>query len=146
MEKLPKLNKMQAMQHLLSAHNSIYVHVDTRRSGVMLPEQLMGKPQITLQVGYHMPVPIRDLNLDSDGWSATLLFGRTQFFVSETGIGYHWPSDTPPEITIQRRDEVGTSTSTKATAAIAKAKARGWRVIDGDKGKDDADGGGKDAG
>ena len=162
----PNLTKQEALESLLAAHRSIYVHLDTRHPGVIVPEALRGQPQLALQLGYNMAIPIADLHCDDNGWSATLSFGRRPFFcavpwgavffiVSETGIGCHWPLDTPPEVVVQREGEEAKpalALRPKKTVAAVSADAvtkklrlpAGWIVIDGGKKEvAAADGGGR---
>ena len=42
----------------------VYVHLDPRREGVVLPEFLREQPRLVLQYGYNMPVPMHDLTID----------------------------------------------------------------------------------
>ena len=147
MESLPRLNKMQALQQMLATYGTIYVHVDSRRSGVMLPPSLMNKPQVPLLLGLDLPVPIRDLKCDVEGWSATLSFNRRPFFcvipwsavyciMSEAQYGYRWTGDTPPEVEQQIKDETERAAAKVAQSDKPAAKSRmpaGWRVLDGGK-------------
>ena len=142
MNLLPKADKRKAFEHLLSVHHSIYIHVDTRRDGVVLPKALLNRPQVALQIGLHLrPTPVAGLDIDNSGWKATLSFNQTPFLctipwsavyfiVSETGIGYHWPDATPPEVTVQRADE-NEKASEKTSARSRMPK--GWAVLDGGK-------------
>jgi stringent starvation protein B len=60
----------------LLAQDWAYVVVDGRQPGVDLPDWLR-EPEVTLQIGYDMPLPIPDLAIDDDGVTATLSFQRT---------------------------------------------------------------------
>jgi len=96
----------------LLERSSIYVHLDPRQPAVVVPPWFKKQPQLVLQVGLNMPVPIPDLRLDDDGLSCTLSFNRSGFFcavpwssvfamVGEDGRGMVWPDDVPAEVTRQ---------------------------------------------
>lgn len=55
----------------------VSLYLDARRAGVRLPPALTESPQVVLQYGHGMPVPIADLTVDGDGIGATLSFART---------------------------------------------------------------------
>ena len=59
---------------------SLFVHLDPRRTGVVVPKWFLGQPQLVLQVGLNMPIPIPDLRVDDDGLSCTLSFSRSPFW------------------------------------------------------------------
>ena len=88
------------------------MHLDPRAEGVVVPAWFKRQPQLVLQVGLNMPVPIPDLRIDEDGMSCTLSFNRSPFFcvipwssayamVGEDGRGMVWPDDVPPEVASQ---------------------------------------------
>ena len=64
----------------LLERSSVYVHLDPRQDAVVVPAWFKKQPQLVLQVGMNMPVPIPDLRLDDDGMSCTLSFNRAPFF------------------------------------------------------------------
>jgi stringent starvation protein B len=70
------VHKKQLLLDLL-ARSSVFVQLDGRAEGVELPEWLRGDPQVVLQLGYDLAIPIPDLVVDDDGFSATLSFRRT---------------------------------------------------------------------
>ncbi|MDI3289828.1 ClpXP protease specificity-enhancing factor SspB [Polyangium sp. 15x6] len=91
---------------------SMFVHLDPRRSGVLVPKRFLDKPQLVLQVGMNMFVPIPDLKVDDEGITCTLSFDRAPFWcrmpwnaiyalVGEDGRGMMWPTDIPPEVVAQ---------------------------------------------
>lgn len=99
---------------LLAREPSVYVHLDPRRPGVSIPKWFTGQPQLVLQIGMNMPIPIPDLKVDDEGVSCTLSFSRTPF---KCRIPWHaiwalvgddqrggmvWPEDVPPELAAQR--------------------------------------------
>lgn len=94
--------------------SSVFVHLDPRADGVTVPPWFKKQPQLVLQIGLNMPVPIPDLSLDGDGVSCTLSFNRSPQFcnvpwkaiyalVGEDGRGMVWPDDVPPEVAAQTR-------------------------------------------
>jgi hypothetical protein len=96
----------------LLERSSVYVHLDPRRDAVVVPVWLKKQPQLVLQVGLNMQVPIPDLNLDDDGMSCTLSFNRSPFYcvvpwssvfamVGDDGRGVVWPDDVPAEVARQ---------------------------------------------
>lgn len=91
---------------------SLFVHLDPRRTGVLVPKWFMGQSQLVLQVGLNMAIPIPDLKLDDTGITCTLSFNRAPFWcrlpwsaiyalVGEDGRGMVWPEDVPPEVAQQ---------------------------------------------
>jgi stringent starvation protein B len=96
----------------LLERSSVYVHLDPRQEAVVVPALHKKKPQLVLQVGLNMPVPIPDLRLDDDGMSCTLSFNRVPFYcvvpwasvfaiVGDDGRGMVWPDDVPVEVARQ---------------------------------------------
>jgi hypothetical protein len=96
----------------LLERSSVYVHLDPRHVTAVVPAWFKKQPQLVLQVGMNMPVPIPDLHVDDDGLSCTLSFNRSPFFcvvpwasvfamVGDDGRGMVWPEDVPAEIARQ---------------------------------------------
>ncbi|HEU4410445.1 MAG TPA: ClpXP protease specificity-enhancing factor SspB [Polyangiaceae bacterium] len=92
--------------------SSVFVHLDPRKEGVQVPAWLKRQPQLVLQVGYQMAVPIPDLTVGDEALSGTLSFNRAPFLcsipwssvfalVSSEGRGMVWPPDVPPEVASQ---------------------------------------------
>lgn len=88
---------------------SVYIHLDPRREGVVVPKWFTQQPQLVLQVGLNMAVRIPDLDVGDDGVSCTLSFNRSPFWchlpwsavyglVGEDGRGMIWPDDVPEEL------------------------------------------------
>lgn len=99
---------------LLLKGPSLFVHLDPRKKGVVVPKGFTGQPQLVLQVGLDMAIPIKDLEVGDDGISCTLSFARTPFWcnmpwhavyalVGEDGRGMVWPEDVPPEVAAQQQ-------------------------------------------
>ena len=95
---------------------TVFVHLDPRHEGVRVPPWFKKQPQLVLQVGLNMTVPIPDLNVDDDCMSCTLSFSRSPFFcylpwhaiyaiVGEDFRGMVWPDDVPPEVAAQLKNQ-----------------------------------------
>lgn len=54
----------------------LYVGVNPKHERVIVPPNWKAKEHMILQVGYQMPVPIRDLHIDADGVSGIFSFDR----------------------------------------------------------------------
>src|SRR5579883_1488941 len=96
----------------LLERSSVNVHLDPRQTAVVVPPWFKKQPQLVLQIGLNMPVPIPDLRLDDQGMSCTLSFNRSPFYcvvpwgsvfamVGEDGRGMVWPDDVPAEVARQ---------------------------------------------
>jgi stringent starvation protein B len=122
----------------LLERSSVYVHLDPRQASVAVPAGFKKQPQLVLQVGLNMPVPIKDLQLDDEGMSCTLSFSRTPFFCvvpwssvfaiigCDDGRGMVWPDDVPAEVTRQAegREQVPPARKELPKAvAVAEASA-----------------------
>jgi ClpX C4-type zinc finger len=125
----------------LLEHSSIYVHLDPRRADVVVPPWFKKQPQLVLQVGRNMRVPILDLGLDQEGLTATLSFSRVPFFcivpwpsvfamVGEDGRGMVWPEDVPPEVARQTwgRTTVDDPAPAKPADAASRRESIGQAV------------------
>jgi hypothetical protein len=108
-------DKLTVMQELLKVA-WVYVHLDPRREGVVLPDFLRQDPRVVLQYGYNMPVPIYDLKVDEQGISATLSFRRVPqpTFIPWAAVfamtdgeqhGFIWQEDVPKELVIEREGD-----------------------------------------
>ncbi len=95
---------------------SVFVHIDPRPSEVLVPTWFKRQPQLVLQIGLNMPVPIPDLEVSDQGLSCTLSFNRSPHWckipwgavfalVGETGRGMVWPDDVPPEVAAQAQKQ-----------------------------------------
>jgi stringent starvation protein B len=112
--------------------STVFVHLDPRADGVTVPPWFKKQPQLVLQIGLNMPVPIPDLSLDGDGVSCTLSFNRSPQFcnvpwkaiyalVGEDGRGMVWPDDVPPEVAAQTRVAGGEAKTKKKKKAHLRA-------------------------
>ena len=93
----------------LLAGPSVFVHLDPRKDGVVVPKWFKSQPQLVLQIGLHLAVRIPDLEVGDRGISCTLSFNRSPFWcdlpwdaiyalVGEDGRGMVWPESVPPEL------------------------------------------------
>lgn len=107
-----ELPDKQAISLAFLEQTSVYLHLDPRRPGVQVPVAFTKQPQLVLQVGLNMPVPIADLRVEDAGISCTLSFNRTPHYcvvpwsaifamVGEDGRGMVWPDDVPAEVAAQ---------------------------------------------
>lgn len=138
--------KPSALKELLRTHHSVYVHIDSRKDGVIVPKNLR-QPQLALQLGLNLPVPIKDFAFDAKGWHATLSFDRSPFtvfvpweavfaIIGDSGIGAQWTKDMPPEARLQRHADISTSSPPVPVQRDPVKHQKlpvGWRVIDGEK-------------
>jgi stringent starvation protein B len=87
------------------------LHLDARRAGVVVPQQLRGEPHLVLQYGHDLPIPIPDLEVDEYGVRATLSFSRAAHrtvvpwsavyvVACDDGRGVLYSEDVPPDVTV----------------------------------------------
>lgn len=116
-EEKPLPPKLDVARYLL-AQGSVFVHLDPRMDTVTVPQSYRSEPQLVLQIGFDMPVPISDLEVDSEGVYGTLSFNRTPFtcqvpweavfaLAGDDGRGMVWPDSMPHEITEEIEREAG---------------------------------------
>jgi hypothetical protein len=133
-----------------SNDRGIFVHLDPRQGSVVVPPWFKKQPQLVLQIGLNMPVPIPDLRLDDEGMSCTLSFNRSPFFcvvpwasvfamVGEDGRGMVWPDDVPAEVPLARQSQ---DRAERPQAVGPQAAPSPVRALDGAK-KDTKPGAGK---
>src|SRR5579859_7507933 len=119
----------------LLERSSVHVHLDPRGTGAVVPPWFKKQPQLVLQVGLNMPVPIADLRLDDDGMSCTLSFSRTPFFcvvpwssvfamMGDDNRGMVWPDDVPVEVARQAQGRASESPARKEPSKVGPAPAR----------------------
>ena len=96
----------------LLEESSLFIHLDPRAEGVSVPPWFKKQPQLVLQVGLNMAVPIPDLEVTEKGISCTLSFSRQPHWcfmpweavfalVGDDGRGMVWPEDVPAEVARQ---------------------------------------------
>jgi stringent starvation protein B len=115
-----------------SNDRGIYVHLDPRRPGVTVPPWFKKQPQLVLQIGLNMAIPIPDLRLDDDGMRCTLSFSGSPFYcvvpwsvvfaiVGDDARGMVWPEDVPVEISRQ-------TTPPRAVETPVRKREEGWKA------------------
>ncbi|HSC85904.1 MAG TPA: ClpXP protease specificity-enhancing factor SspB [Polyangiaceae bacterium] len=94
---------------LLQTATSVHVYLDPRAQDVHVPAWFKKQPQLVLQVGLNMAVPIPDLDVGEEALTCTLSFNRRPEFcripwhaiyglVGDDGRGMIWPDSVPPEV------------------------------------------------
>ena len=73
--------KKEQLQKLLERGN-VFLHLDPRIEGVVVPAGHAQRPQLVLQLGLHFAVPIPDLKIDDRGVRCTLSFIWRRCFLS----------------------------------------------------------------
>jgi stringent starvation protein B len=113
---------------------TVFVHIDPRAAEVFVPPWFKRQPQLVLQIGLNMPVPIPDLDVSDHGLSCTLSFNRSPFhcripwaavfaLVGESGRGMVWPDDVPPEVAAQAQKQAKPQLQAVAAPAPAVEEA-----------------------
>lgn len=113
MSEAEKPNKKEICEALLQGP-WVFVHLDPRREGVMVPNWFKNQAQLVLQLGLNMAIPIPDLELGDEAITCTLSFSRQRHFcrlpwssiyalLGDDGRGMVWPEDVPPEVAAQSR-------------------------------------------
>src|SRR5262249_31170531 len=111
---MPPLPPKKAVALDLLERTSVFVHLDPRRPGVIVPLVFAKQPQLVLQIGLNMAIAIPDLEVGDSGISCTLSFNRRPHFcrlpwsaiyalIGQEGGGMVWPEDVPPEVVAQQR-------------------------------------------
>lgn len=118
----------------LLQESSVFVHLDPRREGVIVPGWLKKQPQLVLQVGLNLAVRIPDLDIGEQAICCTLSFNRSPFFcrvpwtsifglVGEDGRGRIWPEDVPLEIAAQMQQQASKEAA-KEAAKVQRQQGR----------------------
>ena len=136
MATMPTLPSKKDVLLGLLEKTSVLMHLDARREDVVVPRHLKTNPQLILQLGLNLPVPIRDLDVGDDGVRCTLSFQRTPFLcvlpypaifamVSEDGgRAMVWPEDVPAEVARAAEAEARRLGHLKEGEAMPEAEAR----------------------
>jgi stringent starvation protein B len=130
----PPLPPKKEVALALLAHSSVFIHLDPRVANVVVPVWFKKQPQLVLQIGLNMPVPIQDLHVDDDGLSCTLSFNRSPFhcmvpwaavyaMVDDEQRAMVWPDDVPPEVQRQVRERPTLVEAAPPPRAIAAVPA-----------------------
>jgi stringent starvation protein B len=113
---------------------SVFIHLDPRREGVLVPKQFVKQTQLVLQVGLKLAIRIPDLHIDDEGISCTLSFNRAPFWcrmpwgsiyalVGPDGRGMLWPDDVPPEVAAQMRAGRGKSAAKRPRPRLSAVRS-----------------------
>jgi stringent starvation protein B len=132
---MPPLPPKKAVALDLLERTSVFVHLDPRRAGVVVPPVFLKQPQLVLQIGLNMQIPIVDLEVEDAGISCTLSFSRRPHFcrlpwsaiyalIGQEGGGMVWPEDVPPEVVAQQRSGAASGSSPKKEAPARKPALR----------------------
>ena len=116
-EEKPLPPKLEVARYLL-AQGNLFVHLDPRLESVIVPPWYRTEPQLVLQIGLEMPVPIPELEVDTQGIYGTLSFNRSPFtckvdwdavfaLAGDDGRGMVWPDSMPEEISEEIEREAG---------------------------------------
>jgi stringent starvation protein B len=119
MSRKTRLPRKKDVVLALLENSTVFLHLDPRPSEVKVPPWFKKQPELVLQVGLNMAVPIPDLNLDDEGVSCTLSFNRSPHFcfvpwtaihavIGEDRRGMVWHDDVPPEVAGQYQFQAGT--------------------------------------
>jgi len=111
---MPPLPPKKAVALDLLERTSLFVHLDPRRPGVIVPLVFAKQSNLVLQIGLNMAIAIPDLEVGEGGISCTLSFNRRPHFcrlpwsaiyalIGQEGGGMVWPEDVPPEVVAQQR-------------------------------------------
>lgn len=101
----------------LLARGSVFVHLDSRLPGVVVPEEHLGKRHLVLQLGRSLPIPIPDLWVSGAGVTGTLSFGGAPFecrigwravyaMCGEDSRGFVWPESVPGGLRVELEGEL----------------------------------------
>lgn len=89
--------------------SSVFVCLDPRREGVIVPSHFTAQSQLVLQIGVNLSIPIPDLEIDDDAVRCTLSFNRAPFHCTlpwsavfalrdDSGKTFTWQTAIPREL------------------------------------------------
>ncbi len=127
-----RLPKKKDVALALLEQASVFVHLDPRTDKVFVPPWLKRQPQLVLQIGLNMAIPIPDLEVDEAGLSCTLSFNRSPHhcqipwnavfaLVGDNGRGMVWPDDVPPEVAAEAEKQAKAQQAKAKMAAVPAA-------------------------
>ncbi len=140
----PQLPAKKDVARALLLRGSVFVHLDPRRPGVLVPARLRNQAQVVLQIGLDMPVPIPDLRVDEEGIFGTLSFKGIPFscfvpwgavfaLVGEDTKGMVWSKEMPAEIATALIRESRRDASQRADLVHLSDYRSGRRSVPGPK-------------
>ena len=106
-----------------------------------MPAWLSHQPQLVLQVGFDMLIPIPDLRVDDEGVLGTLSFSRMPFtcfvpwdavfaLVGDDGRGMVWPESMPPEIAAEVDREAARVKRSGGAGGPARQERKTLRAVE----------------
>lgn len=120
--------KRKALEDLLEEH-WVFVGIDPRTEGLVVPIHLKKKDRLVLQLGHNMPIPMRDFVMNEEGFTVTLSFDRTPFscWVPWEAVKALLPKDAKEKARtwddlVAIRDQPRTSSSQTITDLVATRK------------------------
>ncbi|HEY8944701.1 MAG TPA: ClpXP protease specificity-enhancing factor SspB [Polyangiaceae bacterium] len=127
----PRLPPKKDVALALLEQSTVFVHLDPRNDAVRVPPWFKKQPQLVLQIGLNMAIPIPDLDVGEDGISCTLSFSRSPHFcwipwtsvfalVGDNGRGMVWPDDVPREVAAQAAQQQRTEQKPSLRAVPSK--------------------------
>ncbi len=140
----PQLPAKKDVARALLLRGSVFVHLDPRRPGVLVPARLRNQAQVVLQIGLDMPVPIPDLRVDEEGIFGTLSFKGIPFscfvpwvavfaLVGEDAKGMVWSKEMPAEIATALVRESQRESGPRADLVHLSDYRNGRRTLNGPK-------------
>jgi stringent starvation protein B len=101
----PRPSKKDVALALLE-QSSVFIHLDPRRDKVVVPQTFREQPELVLQFGLNMRIPIPDLEVTDEAIAGTLSFARRPFWCwipweavfaifDQERRGLTWPEDAP---------------------------------------------------
>lgn len=127
-------DKRRTIEQLLS-RGAVLIHVDARRSDVIVPARFCSDPSLVLRFGYTLTPPIRDLTVDDETISGTLTFGGSPFhvvlswpavyaaMVEGEQRGTVWPEDVPDDVLASPNEPAAPSAAAPAIDAGPKTES-----------------------
>jgi stringent starvation protein B len=139
-----QLSKREALESLLK-QGDVLLQLDPRVAGVGVPTEYVEQPLLVLRIGFEMPVPIPDLEINDTGIQATLSFRQTPHavevpwraifgMVSEHGQGLLWTGDVPREVLQQMLEAAPGDNAPPASDDVGPqgpCSRPGLKVLDG---------------
>jgi stringent starvation protein B len=129
----PRLPPKKDVAIALLEQSMVFVHLDPRNEAVKVPPWFKKQPQLVLQLGLNMAIPIPDLDVGDEGISCTLSFDRAPHYcwipwtsvyalVGDKGRGMVWPDDVPREVAAQTAQQPRQEPAPKLRAVADEEK------------------------
>jgi hypothetical protein len=115
---VPPPDKHETMLRMLE-HGSVFVHLDPRRPAVRVPVEFSRRANLVLQIGLNFPIPIRDLEIDAEGFRCTLSFNRVPCYCVIPWTAVFAMSDEAQQVTLWSDDVPDEDAPPNATAPEA---------------------------